>query len=227
MGALLPTQALKNSGTCLPTLFAFDLLFWCRTAVWLRCYLPLPNHALGMSNISHTVAFVLFHCHLWPHPILPQGEGKECRKLFPSQIEACPLPRTVVFKIAIFVVDDDVCRIVAFSPKILSKRLINRTNKVEPPLRLRGGMRRSEDPLPESWAMGTDPRGISGPTSMAWNKWLKLPEPPFSHQWSRVAALSFEGDTQESPQRQGLFSRPPAQNPWHWRGAWGILPAFT
>lgn len=43
----------KNTGICLPTLFAFDLLFWCRTAVWLRCYLLLPNHALGMYSISH------------------------------------------------------------------------------------------------------------------------------------------------------------------------------
>lgn len=47
----------KNTGICLPTLFAFDLLFWCKAAVWLRCYLPLPNHALGMYNISHTATY--------------------------------------------------------------------------------------------------------------------------------------------------------------------------
>lgn len=64
----------KNTGICLPTLFAFDLLFWCRAAVWLRCYLLLPNHALGMYDISHTATSYPLHCHHWPHPI-PCWEG--------------------------------------------------------------------------------------------------------------------------------------------------------
>lgn len=101
----------KNTGICLPTLFAFDLLFWCRTAVWLICYFLLPNHALGMYNISHTVTSYPLPQSPLPTPHTSTGAGR--KKL---QIEVCPRSGAVVVKVVIFVVHV-ICRVRPFSKK--------------------------------------------------------------------------------------------------------------
>lgn len=182
----------KNTGIYFPTLFAFDLLFWCRAALWLRCYLLLPNHTLGMYNVSHAVTSyplpqsspVTAYTPL-PHPGCRGEEGKNPASHKSRHVSGiglwflkssslwCCLQNKAVF------------------PKpILSKSLINKTDKMKPQLKLTGGMRRAEDPhgnLPtpssssdrEIPAVGTYP-GVTS-ASDAWDEWVHLPEPPLHH----------------------------------------------
>lgn len=138
----------KNTGIYFPTLFAFDLLFWCRTALWLRCYLLLPNHTLGMYNVSHAVTSYTLpqSSPVTPYTPLPHlGCGGEEGKNHASH------KSRLVLGIGLWFLKSSSlwCCLqnkAVFLRPILSKSLINKTDKMEPQLKLTGGMRRAEDP---------------------------------------------------------------------------------
>lgn len=103
-----------------------------------------------MYNISHTAtSYPLPRSPLAaPHTPTPlqQGEGKKVQKHSPSLKSRHAMGRgAVVFKVIVFVVDDDVCRIGPFPPHptpakkiLISKSLVNQTDKMEPPAPVEG-----------------------------------------------------------------------------------------